>query len=233
MNTVASNIFSDFVSLFFPRFCAGCHEALVKGEELICTKCILEIPRTNYHLDKENAFFRKLVGRIKVQYVVSFFKFSKGGRVQRILHQLKYRNKPELGRKLGYVFGKELEHAGYGSAFDVIIPIPLHPGKKKLRGFNQSEEFGIGLGQALQIHCTEAYLSRRVLTGTQTKRSRSGRWSNVKDAFHVESPSAIQNKRVLLVDDVVTTGATLEAAGRALLNAGCSELSIACIAATQ
>jgi ComF family protein len=232
-NSVFTGVFDDFVSLFFPRYCAGCEDSLVKGEDLICSKCILEMPRSNYHLDAENPFFQKLRVRIEVKFVMSLFKFVKSGRVQRILHSLKYRNKPELGQLLGKVYGTELVRNGYAGKFDLVIPIPLHKSKKKRRGYNQSEQFGIGLAESLGIECSDDFLQRTYKTETQTRKTRLKRWENVKEVFAVTIPDSIKNKRILLVDDVVTTGATLEAAARVLLDGGCGELSIACIAATQ
>jgi ComF family protein len=149
------------------------------------------------------------------------------------LHALKYKNKPELGQLLGKVYGAELLECGYGKEFDLVIPVPLHASKKKKRGYNQSEEFGVGLAESWSISCNDTYLKRLYMTETQTKKTRLRRWENVKEVFSLESPEPIKDRRILLVDDVVTTGATLEAAGRALLDGGCKELSIACIAATQ
>jgi ComF family protein len=232
-HSVAREIFGDFISLFFPRYCAGCEESLTKGEELICTGCILEMPRSNYHLELENPFYSKIKGRIQVKFVMSFFNFVKGGRVQHILHALKYRNKPELGRLLGKVYGQELLRSGFQGKFDLIIPVPLHITKKKRRGYNQSEEFGIGLSESLDIPCSDNYLERIYKTSTQTRKTRLKRWENIKDVFALKDQAAIKGKRILLVDDVVTTGATLEAVGKVLLDAGCEELSIGCIAATQ
>ncbi len=191
------------------------------------------MPRSNYHLETDNPFQKKLSGRIPVKFVMSFFKFVKAGNVQHVLHALKYKNQPELGRMLGRVYGNELLNSGYQDQFDLIIPVPLHPLKKRRRGYNQSEEFGLGLAEPLNIACTEEYLKRISLTGTQTKRTKLKRWENVKSVFEAVSPESLYDKRILLVDDVVTTGATLEAAGQTLLDAGCKELSIACIAATQ
>jgi ComF family protein len=233
VNSAAATILDDFISLFFPKYCVGCEESLVKGEELICTRCILEMPRSNYHLEPENAFYNKLKGRLPIKYVMSLFKFVKAGRVQHVLHALKYKNKPELGRLLGKIYGDELAKTGYSGQFEMIIPVPLHPQKKKRRGYNQSEEFALGIGESLQIECTEAFLKRLKMTETQTKRTRLKRWENVKEVFEVLSPDKINGRKIMLVDDVVTTGATLEAAGRVLVDAGCSELSIVCIAATQ
>jgi ComF family protein len=223
----------DSVSLFFPRYCAGCEDALVKGEELVCTKCLLEMPKSNYHLDPENAFYRKLKGRIDIRFVLSFFKFTKAGKVQHLLHALKYKNKPELGVLLGAMYGSDLKKAGFASEFDMIVPVPLHTFKKRRRGYNQSEEFGKGLSAALEIPCISTGLERKYMTTTQTRKTRLKRWQNVRDVFSVSEEGEIAGKRVLLIDDVVTTGATLEAAGKVILDAGCSQLSFGCIAATE
>jgi ComF family protein len=232
-NSTAAVILNDFVSLFFPRYCTGCEEALVKGEELICTKCMLEMPRSNYHLEIENPFYNKLRGRLPVKFVMSLYKFVKAGKVQQVLHALKYKNQPELGRMLGKIYGHELAQTGYLNQFDLIVPVPLHDHKKRRRGYNQSEEFGIGIAEALNTKCSENPIKRLAMTETQTRKTRLKRWENVKDVFAVCDIEAVFAKRILLIDDVVTTGATLEAAGRVLLDAGCKDLSLACIAATQ
>jgi ComF family protein len=232
-NSGATEIIGDFVSLFFPRYCAGCEDSLAKGEALICSRCILEMPRSDYHLEIENPFYNKFKGRIPLKYVLSLFKFVKAGRVQQVLHSLKYKNKPEIGQMLGKVYGSELLQHGYLDKFDLIIPVPLHASKKRKRGYNQSEEFGIGLSDSLSIPCSDTYLKRLHVTETQTKKTKLKRWENVSEVFALHDNTPVKDKRVLLVDDVVTTGATLEAAGRALLEGGCKELSIACIAATQ
>jgi ComF family protein len=134
---------------------------------------------------------------------------------------------------LGKVYGHRLKETGYSREFDLIIPVPLHEAKKKRRGYNQSEEFGLGLAEVLEIPCSDSYMKRLYMTSTQTRKTRLKRWENVKEVFAVVKPEEIEGQRILLVDDVVTTGATLEAAGKILLDKGCRELSIACIAATQ
>jgi ComF family protein len=164
---------------------------------------------------------------------MTLFKFVKGSRVQHLLHALKYKNQPELGVALGKMYGNDLLHAGYKGRFDLIVPVPLHSSRRRKRGYNQSEEFGKGLAEVLGVPCSDHVMERLVSTDTQTRRSRLNRWQNVSHVFRVTNTAAIAGKRILLVDDVVTTGATLEACGRALIDAGCMELSIACIASTQ
>lgn len=232
-NSTDPGIIEDFVSLFFPRYCRGCFNSLVKGEELICTNCILEMPRSGYHLEQENPFYQKFRGRLTVKHVMTFFKFVKESRVQQLLHALKYKHQPELGKMLGRVYGQDLLEANYKDSFDLIIPVPLHSSRRSIRGYNQSEEFGKGLSQMLEVPCDDSYMMRKAKTETQTHKTKLSRWENVNNLFHVVNPEPIVKKRILLVDDVVTTGATLEACGQAILQAGCQELSIACIAATQ
>ena len=232
-SSLAIEVLTDFVELFFPRYCRGCQGALVKGEELICTGCMLEMPRSNYHLQRENPFYNKFKGRLPVKYVMTLFKFVKGSRVQHILHALKYKNQPELGNILGRVYGNELLQSGYREEFDLIIPVPIHKTRRRKRGYNQSDEFGKGLAEILGIPCSDLFMERKTKTETQTQKTKLNRWENVREVFHVSNPGEITGKRILLVDDVVTTGATLEACGNALVQAGCKELSIGCIASTQ
>ena len=221
------------MSLFFPSYCRGCHDSLVKGEDLVCTNCMLEMPKSHYHLETENPFYEKFRGRLPLRHVMTLFKFVKESRVQQLLHALKYKQQPEIGQMLGRVYGQDLLEANFKNTFDLIVPVPLHSSRRRIRGYNQSEEFGKGLSQILEVPCHDSYMIRSAKTETQTQKSKLSRWENVSTIFHVVETERITEKRILLVDDVVTTGATLEACGRALLNAGCRELSIACIAATQ
>lgn len=229
----SKEILLDFMYLFFPNYCRGCEEGLLKGEKIICTRCMMDLPKSNYHREKENPFFHKFSGRLPVKFVMTLFKFVKRGKVQHLLHALKYKNQPEIGVQLGRVYAADLIDENYKDEFDLIVPVPLHPSKRRKRGYNQSEEFGKGLSEILEIPCTEKFLKRIKATTTQTRKSKLNRWENVSEVFEVYEVDELKGKRVLLVDDVVTTGATLEACGEKLLRAGCGEISIACIAATQ
>lgn len=230
MKTFATEILQDFVSLFYPRYCYACDQGLAKGEETVCSACRLALPRTNYHLDADNALYRRLQGRIPIRFAVAFLLFRKRGKVQRLLHRLKYNNHPEIGSTLGEVYGEELRQHYYDQKIDVIIPVPLHPTRKKKRGYNQSEEFGKGLSKSLGKPCASEILIRTTVTETQTRKTKLKRWLNVKEVFHVAKPGALQHRNVLLIDDVITTGATIEACATMLLEAGCASISIASIA---
>lgn len=225
-------VLSDFVSLFFPKYCLACSNSLVGGEETFCTRCIIDLPRTNYHLG-ENPVKDRLTGRLPLAHGFAFLKFKKGGNVQKMLHQLKYNQHPEVGVKLGKVYGHDLLTSGLGSEFDVIIPVPLHESRKRKRGYNQSAMFAEGLSYALGIPWDESISLRKGKTKTQTRKSKLERWENVKDVFSIARDAEIKGKRILLVDDVITTGATLEACGIRLVESGCAKISVACIAEAQ
>ncbi len=226
-------LWADFVTLFFPNHCLGCSRSLFKGEEILCTRCILQLPKTKYHEEEDNQIKSRLHGRIPLTYALAFLKFRKTGVVQHLLHQLKYNNHPEIGIRLGKLYGKDLVDSGYENRFDLIIPIPLHKSRKRRRGYNQSEKFAEGLSSTLQIPWDENIVERKTKTTTQTRKTKIERWENVKDVFQVIQKEKIIGKKILLVDDVITTGATLEACGLKLLAGGCTEISIACIAEAQ
>ena len=220
----------DLFSLFFPNFCFGCKDGLLKGEEILCTRCLGELPKVNYLSMQDNPLVNRFVGRVPVQYGWSLLKFQKTGIVQNLLHELKYNNHPEIGERLGKVLGVRLIELGLKSEIDFLIPVPLHKNRKRVRGYNQSAMISKGLSDVLEKPFSDEVMVRTSSTKTQTKKSKIERWENVSNAFQVVKQGAINGKRVLLVDDVVTTGATTEACARSLLHAGASIVSIACLA---
>ncbi|WP_371454719.1 ComF family protein [Algoriphagus sp. A40] len=161
---------------------------------------------------------------------MAFLRFSKKGQSQKLLHQLKYRNKPEIGEEMGRLYGLSLANHGYQKEWDVIVPVPLHPMKQKRRGYNQSEKFGVGLSKSLGIKL-ENFLERKKFTETQTKKSRLQRLDNVEEVFDLKANEEISGLRILLVDDVITTGATLCACANVLLANGAKTVDLATIAA--
>jgi len=229
-HSVFGEVLRDFVSLIYPNYCAACEGPLVKGEKLICTRCLVQMPQTNYHLDPNNPLKNRLACRFNIRHAMALFKFSKSGRVQNLLHLLKYKNQPELGIMLGNLYGDRMASGNLGEAFEIIVPVALHPSRKRKRGYNQSAKFAEGLSEVLGIPFSDEIIERKVKTETQTRKTKLNRWKNVTEVFQVKNVDLVQNKNILLVDDVVTTGATLEACGNCLLNAGCSTLSLACIA---
>lgn len=225
-------ILSDFVSLLFPQVCLACEDVLTRGEAHMCTTCRAQLPYTDYHRlpAGQNPLARRFWGRLPIQHTLSYLRFQKHGRVQHLLHQLKYRDQQAVGRVLGRWYGQELHQAGLHPAPDLVVPVPLHARKLAQRGYNQADSFAEGLAQGLQIPWAAEALSRTAYTNSQTRKNRIQRWQNVETVFVVAQPELIRQKHVLLVDDVLTTGATLEACAAVLLAAGASQVSIATIA---
>lgn len=223
-------MFRAFLDLLFPRYCLACHGALARGEETVCLACRQNLPFTESHVCPNETLNQKFWGRIPLASVQAYLTFTKGGNVQRLLHALKYKNHPEVGDLLGRWYGNELREVGLHERLDLLVPVPLHPKKQKVRGYNQSDCFARGLSEALGVEWSSEVLKKAKNTTTQTRMTRSERLKNVESAFFVENPALIAGKRLGLVDDVVTTGATLEACAETLLACGCSELHLITIA---
>lgn len=220
---------NTLVGIVFPNLCVGCNAVLVGGETYLCTMCIVHLPETNFHVLPGNELEKTFWGRVSLHEAFAFLRFKKQGIVQELLHKLKYANQPDLGVYIGMLYGAKLKQAGKN--FDAVVAIPLHHKKMLQRGYNQSDCFAQGLSQALGCpHYTNA-LKRKKATATQTKKKRFERWTNVDEVFEVSQPELLQNKHILLVDDVITTGATIEACVTPLLEVTpkVSVASIACV----
>lgn len=221
----------DFIDLIFPRNCPLCKQALFDFEPCLCTICQGMLPRANFHLHPfDNELTSKLQGLMPVHRVMAFLRFTKKGKSQALLHLLKYKNKPELGEELGRLYGLSLLEKGFAGFWDVLVAVPLHPLKKQRRGYNQSECFARGLSKVLGVPYREL-LVRRKFTSTQTNKSRLERLENVDDVFALNEGQVTQGLRILLVDDILTTGATLCACAQTLLQGGAKHVDLATIAA--
>jgi len=227
------NILNDFIGLIFPDYCLMCHGSLLKNETHVCLYCRYHLPLANYHLYEDNPLSRRFVGKVEVKHTWAFLKFTKGGKVQNALHHLKYNGKQEIGRMLGSWFGAELKKQQLHTELDCIVPVPLHASKLKKRGYNQCDPIAAGLAGQLGLVWHADALRRISANRTQTRLNRMERYENTKRIFDVTNPALIAGKRILLVDDVITTGSTLEACVTALQEADCREVSIACLAAAQ
>ncbi|KYG83667.1 hypothetical protein AWN68_02350 [Roseivirga echinicomitans] len=197
----------------------------------ICPTCQYELPKTNNYKQEVPHIYQKLAGSIPFNHMLAYLHFQKKGIVQHILHELKYNHKEDVGVMMGRWYGHDLLLGGFATEFDFIIPVPLHPSKQRKRGYNQSEAFANGLSEVLK---TDVYIGLKRVTAneTQTRKSRAERLDNVEAIFEVINASEVQEKRVLLVDDVITTGATLLACGNVLIAAGVKELSFGVLAST-
>ncbi|MDZ4205365.1 MAG: phosphoribosyltransferase family protein [Bacteroidales bacterium] len=226
-------LFDDFISLFYPKICHACGNSLYRNEEVICTFCRYHLPKTNFHLDQDNMLAKVFWGRVRLENTIAMYFFTKAGKVQHLLHQLKYKNKPEIGVFLGNLYGLELIKHEPFTSINMVIPVPLHPKKQRKRGYNQSEQFAIGLAQTMNIPVESRLLIRTHASETQTRKSRFSRWQNVSEIFAVTNPSAISGKHILLVDDVITTGATIEACAAKLYETENVKVSAASIGCTH
>lgn len=224
------DLWDDFISLLFPRLCYACGNHLIRNENLICTGCYVVIPRTNYHLQNENPVEQLFWGRCQIEKAAAFSFYNKGSKISKLIHNLKYKGITEIGYELGRIYGLSLKSSGYISDIDLIIPVPLHPSKKRIRGFNQSDFISKGIADATGLPVDTDSLLRTTFTSTQTKRSRYERWTNVEGIFCVSDPEKIKDKHILLVDDVITTGSTIESCANELLNTEGVRVSVAAIA---
>jgi len=213
-------MFNDFFNLIFPKLCCACNNSLLKNENIICTSCIVSLPKTNFHLDKENPVNKVFWGRVQIEMATSFYLFSKKSKVQNLLHHLKYKGVKEVGAVVGKLFGYDLAASEYFKKIDFIVPVPLHKKKLKKRGYNQSEWIANGIAESMKISINTNSLYRKVDSQTQTKKGRYKRWENVGEIFGIAN-NELNNKSVLLVDDVVTTGATIEACAQVLIKQNC------------
>jgi len=226
-----SNIFSDVKHLFYPHICNGCGSDIIPEQNLLCARCMLQLPVTFFANYPNNPIEKIFTGRLPVAAAHAEFYFSKTSLIQQLIHQLKYKSNKAIGIYLGEMMGKTIRQSGRFSQVDALVPLPLFPGKEKKRGYNQAAVICEGMSLSMQLPVMENVLLRRHFTDTQTKKHRTERWQNVADSFTVQHPEKIKGKHLLLVDDVITTGATLEASGRHLLTAKDVTLSIATITA--
>ena len=199
------------IGLFYPSVCAACGNTLFGWENTVCTRCRSFLPKTGYEKNEDNPLARIFYGKVRLKAVTACFFFSKEGKVQHLIHELKYKGNAEAGLFLGREIGKSIKEAPLFQGLDYLIPVPLHPKRERKRGYNQSMVIARGIAEATGIPVGEGFLVRSVNTATQTHKSKEERWQNVKDIFEVRHPERLEGKYVLLVDDVLTTGATLEA----------------------
>jgi ComF family protein len=224
------NRFSNFLELIFPTLCVTCGNRLVIQERFLCIDCWLDLPVSNFHLHSGNKVEQLFWGRVKIEFATAYFSFNKGSNYQHLIHFIKYKGMKELGFETGRRFGISLLKSTDFCSVDYIVPVPLHPKKEKKRGYNQSEWIAKGISEAMKIPISVDNLQRNLHTSTQTRKNRFERWENVENIFESTRPEEFEGKHILLVDDVVTTGSTLESCALQLLQIKNVKVSIATLA---
>ncbi len=223
----------DIANLFFPKICLSCNTVLTTQEKVICSFCIFELPKANYSDLNDNPVEKIFYGRIKIESATALFLYAKKGNVQKLIHNLKYFGHQEIGVLIGNILGNEMVTSNRFKNIDYIIPVPLHKNRLKSRGYNQVTKFGEQLSNKIKAPYIKGILIRKSAAKTQSKKVRFDRWKNVKDMFSIQDLSAFENMHVLLIDDIITTGATLEACCNELLKIKGIKISIAVMAFTK
>ena len=223
-------LIENLINVLFPKVCAGCNAFLLSNENVICTVCRHEIPLTNHYLNPENEAFKKFYGKVPIEFASTLVYYHKKGVVQEMIHSLKYRGHEEIGTVLGQWHADDLNKLPITSTFDTIIPVPLHKKRLRERGYNQVTRFGQALSENLKIEYNSSILKRNVYSKTQVKKNLLNRTEIIESLFEANFTEKDHNKHFLLIDDVITTGSTLEACCKALLKIPGSRISIVCMA---
>ena len=217
---------NSFLHLVFPQVCEGCGSDVVDDHDLLCLKCLGSLPITGFQFHSSNVVEKMFWGRLPIREASAQYYFTKESMMQHLMHQIKYKGNKELGVYLGNLMGVALQQTNRFSNIDALIPLPLFPSKEKKRGYNQAALLCYGISEIIGKPVWENVVIRTIHTETQTRKNRVARWKNIEGKFQLNDAGKLKDKHVLLVDDVITTGASLEACGREILKSGEVGLSI-------
>ncbi|QDO95659.1 ComF family protein [Formosa sediminum] len=223
-------MYKALFNIFFPKVCYCCQNILADGELTLCTECRHRLPVTQFHFNNDNSVINVLYGRVKVEHATALLRFEKKGITQKLLHQLKYKGQEQIGSFLGDWLGGDLQTLEEYKSIDAVIPVPLHKNKLRKRGYNQVAKFGIQLANALNAEYIDHVLIKINHSNSQVFKNRLSRWTTSDAVFSIQYPEKINNKHILLVDDIITTGATMEACANLLLRSKNVKISIATMA---
>jgi ComF family protein len=222
--------FKSLLSLFYPPLCVGCSDALLNSETYFCAECLKKLPVTDYHLQTENPAKERLAGKIPVERATAYLYYNKEGLGQKTVAEIKYHGNQQLGSWVGERLAQNLLPSGFFEGIDFLVPVPLHPKKMRKRGFNQAEAIALGISKITQIPLETTILYRGRANETQTKKSLYERWKNTQGIFQIVDNQLFEDKHLLLIDDVLTTGSTLEACAQALIKTKNVRISILTLA---
>ena len=225
-----NTLLTDFIALLYPELCIGCGNAMKQREHLICSSCSIDLPHTHFEHLKDNPVEKLFWYKTKIEAATSGYFFSKKSRIQKMIHSFKYKGNQESAIFLGEKLGEMLKSSARFTSIDAIIPVPLHPSKLKKRGYNQAERISIGISNVLKIPVITNSLIRNHYNDTQTNKGLFNRWENVNSVFSIKEPKNIANKHLLIIDDVITSGATIEACAQKVLSVKNTKVSLASLA---
>jgi len=225
-------LLSSLMQLFYPHQCLGCRSDFLRLDHLLCSRCIQRLPETGFFERENNPVEKAFYGRIRLKQAAALYYFTKNSLVQELMIQLKYRGNREAGLFLGRMIGNAIRLSGRFTDLDYLVPLPLNPKKQFKRGYNQAELICKGISEVCGIPLLTDAVVRKQFTESQTTQNRVARWLNMEGVFEIRLPEQLANKHILLVDDVITTGATLEACGSYILAVPGTRLSIATAAYT-
>lgn len=227
------SIYDALLHIIFPQNCAGCNLPFRGKEKVLCLRCKMNLPLSNTWLHDKNLFSEKIYGRFTFQKACSFIYFNQSGLTQHLIHLVKYKDRKDIAEYLGRLFGEHLKNSQWAKEIDYLVPVPLHKQKRYLRGYNQSEVIAEGMSAILEIPHLKNSLIKTKHTTSQTKKTTKERIENVKDVFELTNPKELIGKHILLVDDVITTGATLESCSQIILKLPHTRISLATLAIAE
>jgi len=222
----------NLVSLIYPKLCVICGEPLVENEKFFCYACYLKLPITNYHFISDNRAMERLAGKVSLTKASSYLYYNKGGIAQKLITEIKYRGNQDLGEWIGAYISKDMISSDFFKGIDYLIPVPLHRSKEKKRGFNQAEKIAEGISRTTGIRMETKNVFREKANTSQTRKGVFDRWKNTQNLFDIKDPKLFEGKHILLIDDVLTTGSTLEALAQSLLKSPEVKISILTLAVT-
>lgn len=225
-------LFRDFVELFYPSLCISCKQRLFNNEPFLCITCLCNLPKTNHLINSKNKLSYSFHGRLPLEGIAAFGYFTKGNCIQKIIHEIKYKKNKQLGLYIGEMCGEELQNSNFIKQIDCIVPVPLHPKREKKRGYNQSSLIALGISKKTGIPVIEKNLIKTINNTTQTLKSRSERWHTTNDMFAIRDNTIFESKHILLIDDIITTGSTIEVCAKRILSCTGSKISIYCFGLT-
>jgi ComF family protein len=223
---------NNFLHLLYPHYCIGCGTDVINDADSLCIKCVSDLPETNFFELPNNPVEKTFYGRIQLEAAASAFYFTKDSLLQQLMIELKYKSNKDVGFFLGKLIAQQIKISSRFNEIDILVPLPLNPKKEQKRGYNQAKIICDGMASMLQKPIVDKAVIRTHFTETQTKQNRVHRWQNMENVFEIADATSIEGKHILLIDDVVTTGATLEACGKSILSIPNTKLSIATIAYT-